>query len=75
MNETSKFINALTGISKTLNVAKNVIPIYKDTKPLIDIIKKKIPNLKHKDILPSLKKTSEKPKKTITTSNNPQFFI
>lgn len=72
----------LNGISKSLNIASNVIPIYKDTYPLIkkgknllnknNIINKnpkidnKINNMNNENI-------ENKQKKNL--SNNPKFFV
>ena len=39
MNNTYRFLRILSGLSKTLNIAKNVIPIYKDTKPVVNNLK------------------------------------
>ena len=39
MNNTFRFLRILSGLSKTLNIAKNVIPIYKDTKPVVNNLK------------------------------------
>lgn len=64
-------------ISKTLNIAQQVIPLYNKAKPMVNGIKsfiEKVPNTS-KTIV---KKNNETNKKTITNSNslinNPTFF-
>lgn len=39
MSNSLNLFKVLSGVSKTLNIAKNVIPIYKDTKPLVTNVK------------------------------------
>lgn len=71
----------LSGLSKSLNIANNIIPIYKDTYPLI----KKGKNLLNKNNSPKIKQNLNNnsnnnhdnninPKKK-NLSNNPKFFI
>ena len=39
MNQAGTFVAILTGVSKTLGVAREVIPLYQQTKPLIKNVK------------------------------------
>ncbi len=76
MNNTFKLLNLLSGLSKTLNIAKNIIPIYKDTKPVINNLR----NL-YKNIKPINKINTNIDNKTTTKSDssknniNPNFFL
>lgn len=54
----------LGGVSKSLNVIKNIIPIYEDAKPIYEKVTGKVK--------PLLSKESQK--KTISLTNNPTFF-
>lgn len=40
------FTNMLSGISKTLNIVNNVIPIYKETKPMVNNVRNALNVLK-----------------------------
>lgn len=70
--------NILSGANKTLRVANEVIPLYKDAKPLIKKTTSFINNFKirnEKKLDNKDKKIEIKEiKKTITNSNNPKFF-
>lgn len=84
-NTTMTLGKVLSGISKTLGVANQVIPLFQQTKPLIKNVRTAYGLFKNnnKSILnepKAMKNTvvnNHKPKeKTITYSNNsPQFFI
>ena len=80
------FTKVLSGISKTLNVANQVIPIYKEAKSIIINAKTILGALK--DIGKSNNKTTssnnsnnvsikkeEAPIKDISSSNAPRFFL
>ena len=80
------FTKVLSGISKTLNVANQVITIYKEAKPMINNAKTILGALK--DIGKSNNKTTssnnsnnvsikkeEAPIKDISSSNAPRFFL
>ena len=80
------FTKVLSGISKTLNVANQVIPIYKEAKPMITNARTILGALK--DIGKSNNKTTssnnsnnvsikkeEAPIKDISSSNAPRFFL
>ena len=80
------FTKVLSGIAKTLNVANQVIPIYKEAKPMINNAKTILGALK--DIGKSNNKTTssnnsnnvsikkeEAPIKDISSSNAPRFFL
>ena len=74
--------NLLSGISKSLSIADNIIPIYKDTYPLIkkgkDLLNKNN-NLQIKskendnDIIKNSNIKESSQKKNL--SSNPKFFI
>lgn len=74
----------LSGISKTLNIAREIIPIYEQTKPMIQNAKKTFLLLKevkpssNKSINTSKTNQNNYNKKTTTVSNssinNPSFF-
>lgn len=76
MNNYGSFTKLLFGLNKTLRVAGQVIPLYRDSKPLIKGISSFI---KKKNITVSKDKTpviNKENKKIITyKSNNPKFFI
>ena len=78
------FGKVLTGISKTLGVANQVIPLYQQTKPLFknarnayNIIKdiNKNPKIKQETKVQSTPQTVPELKKRTITNNSPQFFI
>lgn len=89
MNQAGTFVAILTGVSKTLGVAREVIPLYQQTKPLIKNVRSAyslIKNVNSSNIKNSITpKTNvvkneevitKLPEKTIIKSNNsPQFFI
>lgn len=61
MNNTFRFLRILSGLSKTLNIAKNVIPIYKDTKPVVN-------NLKN--FYKTIKSPTKNANNTVSKTNN-----
>ena len=78
------FGKVLTGISKTLGVANQVIPLYQQTKPLFknarsayNVIKdlNKNPKPKPEPKVINSQKNASEPKERAITSNSPQFFI
>lgn len=84
MNNAFNLSKILSGLSRTLNIANQVIPIYKDTKPLINNVKSiysLIKNNSNSSITSAHKteniKHSETKKETIKSHDNysPQFFI
>ncbi|MBE6148715.1 MAG: hypothetical protein E7167_04450 [Firmicutes bacterium] len=76
------FIKILGGISKSLQIAQEIIPIYEQTKPMIQNAQKAFSSLKKINIpkTGNLDQTTLNltNKKTITqrnsSINNPQFF-
>lgn len=74
----------LTGISQTLNIANQVIPIYKEAKPLISNAKNifsvfnEFKNTSATKTIESsdfkVKNTIENKSKTINNESNPVFF-
>ena len=79
------FTKVLSGISKTLNVANQVIPIYKEAKPMINNAKTILGALKEfgksSNSNSSTSSTNQDATKKDTTleartvSNNPKFFL
>lgn len=79
------FTKVLSGISKTLNVANQVIPIYKEAKPMINNAKTILGALKEfgksNNSNSSTSSTNQDTTKKDTTpsirtvSNNPKFFL
>ena len=79
------FTKILSGISKTLNVANQVIPLYKEAKPMINNAKTILGVLK--ELNPSNSKTEKKSNYSSTKekkdtaiiktvpNNNPKFFL
>lgn len=79
------FTKVLSGISKTLNVANQVIPIYKEAKPMINNAKTILGALKEfgksNNSNSGTSSTNQDTTKKDTTpnirtvSNNPKFFL
>jgi hypothetical protein len=79
---TFSFTRILGGLSKTLNVANQIIPLYNQAKPLINNARNILGVLKEVNNTPISKNTNiidadYKIKKEDTSSNfnNPTFFI
>ena len=62
------FTKVLSGISKTLNVAGQVIPLYKEAKPMINNAKTIF------GVLKEVGKGNSKEIKTVS-NNSPKFFL
>ena len=80
------FVSVLSGISKTLGVAREVIPLWQQTKPLISNMRTaytliKNVNTKNSTVSNRNNKANETIKKQlqqktiIKANNSPQFFI
>ena len=79
------FTKVISGISKTLNVANQVIPLYKEAKPMINNAKTILGALKdigkgNNNQTTTLKnsETTKKdttPEARIVSNNNPTFFL
>ena len=76
------FTKVLSGISKTLNVANQVIPIYKEAKPMINNVKTILGTLREfgKEKGTTNTNTVNTTKKDTTinqviSNNNPKFFL
>lgn len=77
------FGKVLTGISKTINIANQVIPLYQQVKPMISNAKGALSILKTMNT--PVKKTDTKENKeinikkeeefTVPSLNNPVFFV
>ncbi|MDD2409373.1 MAG: hypothetical protein PHD03_01475 [Bacilli bacterium] len=71
----------LSGLSKTLGIANQVIPLYQQTKPLVKNVRSAYNLIKTNNKIsnsePKIIKNNIKPKeKTITyPDNSPQFFL
>ena len=78
-NSGLSFTKILTGISKTLNVANQVIPLYQEAKPMINNAKNIFNVLKDigkKDTTSPIKNNIKKDafKQAPINNNNPRFF-
>lgn len=70
MNNKLSIINIISGLSKTLNIANQMLPLYKQIKPYI---------VKTNNMLSNINKTNtstqnKEPIKRVETSNTPTFF-
>lgn len=79
MNNNLSLLKIINTLSKTLNVANQMIPLYKQAKPLIENSSKILSNLNNlkKTIPPSPRTKNIKTETTIVseqTSNLPTFF-
>lgn len=78
MNNYGSFTRLLFGLNKTLRIAVQVIPIYRDSKPLVknvyNFVKKKNNKVISYNTPKEISKPEEK-KKIIVSNNNPTFFI
>lgn len=85
MNNVINMTRFLTNFSKTLGIAKEIIPIINDYKPLLNNFKNiygiitktndNDKNIKSEPIKEVKKESSKEEKRTIEYSNSPQFFI
>ena len=79
------FTKVLSGISKTLSVANQVIPLYREAKPMINNAKTILAVLKdmnkkdyNKETVRKNESTKKEPQKIISNRssvNTPQFFL
>lgn len=82
MNSTSNFslIGILSGLNKTLGVAKEVLPLIKQTKPLVNNVRtaysliKSVNSPKNK-VLPETSPKNLEEKTIVNYNNSPQFFV
>lgn len=73
MNNGFSLIKIVSGLSKTLNVANQLIPLYNQIKPMIANGSKFLSNLQNK--VTSSTTTNPTPQKTIPTpTSTPTFF-
>jgi len=73
-------VKVLSGISKSLNIAKEIIPIYEQAKPLMQNVSKifnttkntksKVQNANYKEVSTNKKTTTQ----SNSLINNPSFF-
>ena len=85
MNNAINMTKILANFSKTLGIAKEIIPIINDYKPLLNNFKNiygiitktndNDKNIKSESIKEVKKETPKKGKRTIEYSNSPRFFI
>ena len=68
-------IKLLSGLSKTLNVANQIIPVYKKAKPIINNAKDIVGTLKSINLSNNDIKENKKELPSSSLSNKPQFFI
>ena len=76
------FTKVLIGISKTLGVAREVIPLWQQTKPLVKNVRNAYGLIKSSNNKKSKSDTNQakikkitKEKTIISKNNSPQFFI
>lgn len=80
MNNGISLLKIITGLSKTLNIAKQLLPIYKQVKPLISTYTnslKKLPlNNQTRNNTKQINTSTTEHTQDITTSssNKPTFF-
>ena len=77
MNQSSfGFTNVLNGISKTLNLANQVIPLYKEVSPMVKNAKNVISTISSSNLFNkrAIKKTVQTNQKKELSLNNPVFF-
>ena len=79
MHNTEILTSILSGLSRGLNIANKIIPIYQDSKPLFknakniyNIFKNNDNTLKNDN---NIEKKNEIKKENIKYNNSPQFFI
>lgn len=81
MNNYGSFTKLLFGLNKTLRIAGQVIPIYRDSKPLVKNVYSFVKKRNNKNVIKNdtsildIENKVEEKKKTIVKNNNPQFFI
>ena len=70
-------VKILSGLSKTLNIANQIIPMYKKAKPTIENARNLIGTLKNINIVDKPIENNKLKKEPINSSlvNKPQFFI
>lgn len=59
MNNTPSILRILNGISKTLNIANQMIPLYKQVKPLITNSGKILNNINNLNLKNNINKTQD----------------
>lgn len=80
MNNTPSILRILNGISKTLNIANQMIPLYKQVKPLITNSGKLLNNINNLNLNNNINKTQNKTQDTNQVIKNnkkeigPTFF-
>lgn len=71
-------LNIIGGLSKTLNIANQMIPLYKQVKPLIANSNKVLSNLQNlkvsKNNKENIKQTNTHSQQIINHTNMPTFF-
>lgn len=73
---------AVKGVSKSLNILNDLIPIYKEVKPTVlsaknifrSIVNKQIGNSSVDSLNKDAKKTTDLSKNTVVYNNKPTFF-
>ena len=72
MNNNLNLLKIITGLNKTVNIAKQVVPIYKQVKPIINKSGEFLKKI-NKPQIKTEKKSNNQPN-TETNTNNPIFF-
>lgn len=73
MNNGLSLIRIISGLSKTLNVARQLIPLYNQVKPIINNSSKILEGINNFNLHKPIAKTENK-EVLINNSNNPTFF-
>jgi len=75
MNNNLSLLKIITGLSKTINIANQLLPLYSQIKPLISSTSKSITDIKNnlkESIIPT--KIENQPIKKEVSNNLPTFF-
>lgn len=75
MNNNLSLLKIITGLSKTINIANQLLPLYSQIKPLISSTNKSITDIKNnlkESIIPP--KIENHPIKKEVSNNLPTFF-
>ena len=74
MNNSLSLVKIISGLSKTLNVANKLIPLYQEVKPYIGKANKFINNINNLPISKSNNNIKEIVEDKINKFNQPTFF-
>ena len=75
MNNSLSITKILSGISKTLNIARQAIPLYKEVKPMIEKSSNFLTKFNVEKIIPKTKNNIVDNKTISNSQNSPIFFL